>query len=581
MPDLRLEYPRPQLVRKDWLCLNGEWDFEVDNAESGEAREFFNRASLARTITVPYCPESPLSGVGTKDYMNCVWYKKDVVIPEDWRGRRVLLHIGAVDWHAKLWVNGVYAASHRGGYVPFDADITDFLKDGENRITVAAYDHTRAPEQPTGKQSVKYSSSGCHYTRVTGIWQSVWLEPVDGAHLVSFRVYPDILAPSVTFQLSLTPAAIGREVRLDTFFDGRPTGSARAVAASASVTLAVPLSEKHLWDVGQGNLYDVRIALPGDEVEAYFGLREVGITERAFLLNGRKVFGRWVLDQGYYPDGIYTAPSDAALRADVENSMLLGFNGARLHEKVFEPRFLYWADRLGYMVWGEMANWGLDHTRPEAVYTFLPEWLEAMERDFPHPSVVGWCPFNETWDIDGRRQYDGVLRLAYLASKAADPTRPVIDVSGGFHVATDIFDVHDYEQDPGKFFTYYERIPEGVITDQLERKKEWADRQKWDRKSPVFVSEYGGIKWASGEASGWGYGSSVRTEEEFLARYKGLTDVLLDNPDIMGFCYTQLYDVEQEINGLMTYDRRFKFDPALICAINARPAAIEKNEDTE
>ncbi|MBQ9545465.1 MAG: beta-galactosidase, partial [Clostridia bacterium] len=333
---------------------------------------------------------------------------------------------------------------------------------------------------------------------------------------------------------------------------------------------------KHLWDIGQGNLYDMKISLPGDEVCAYFGLREVAIDERAFYLNGRKVFGRWVLDQGFWPDGIYTAPSDAALRADIENSFRLGFNGARLHEKVFEPRFLYWADRLGYPVWGEMANWGLDHTRPEAIYTFLPEWLEALERDFSHPSIIGWCPFNETWDIDRRKQYDGVLTLAYLATKSADPTRPVIDVSGGFHVVTDIFDVHDYEQDPEKFASYYAKIPEGVITDQLERRKDWAGRQKWDKKSPVFVSEYGGIKWAFGEVSGWGYGNAVTTEEEFLARYKGLTDALLDNPDIMGFCYTQLYDVEQEINGLLTYDRKFKFDPDVIREINSRQAAIEK-----
>ncbi|MBQ9545497.1 MAG: beta-galactosidase, partial [Clostridia bacterium] len=241
MTDLRLEYPRPNLVRDDWLCLNGEWDFEIDNAASGEAREFFDRDSLDAKITVPYCPESSLSGVGNRDYMRCVWYKKDFSVPETWRGRRVILHIGAVDWHAKLWVNGVYAASHRGGYVPFDADITDLLGEGANRVTVAAYDDVRDPAQPAGKQSKKFSSSGCHYTRTTGIWQSVWLEPVDAAHIVNFRVYPDISSPSVSVQVKLSPAAIGQKVKIETSFDVRETGSAEAEAASTSVTLSVPL----------------------------------------------------------------------------------------------------------------------------------------------------------------------------------------------------------------------------------------------------------------------------------------------------------------------------------------------------
>ena len=254
--------------------------------------------------------------------------------------------------------------------------------------------------------------------------------------------------------------------------------------------------------------------------------------------------------------------------------MRLGFNGARLHQKVFEPRFLYWADKLGYVVWGEQASWGLDITRFDVVNWFLPEWLEAMERDFSHPSLIGWCPLNETWDIDGRRQCDDALRMIYLATKAADPTRPVIDTSGNYHVVTDIFDVHDYLQDPAEFAKCYSRIDEGIVLDQVERAT--PGRQKYTG-GPVFVSEYGGIKWAVGEQQdAWGYGKSVQTPEEFLARYKGLTDALLDNERICAFCYTQLYDVEQEQNGLMTYDRQFKFDPALFHAINTRKAKIEE-----
>ncbi|MBE6591166.1 MAG: beta-galactosidase [Ruminococcaceae bacterium] len=582
MVDLRKEYPRPQLVREDWLCLNGQWEFEIDNSESGEAREFFKREKLDGEITVPYCPESELSGVGNKDYMNCVWYKKDVEIPADWKGKRIMLHIGAIDYHARLWVNGKYVASHRGGYVPFDADVTDALEEGSNRITVCAYDHLREGLQPSGKQAHKFASSGCHYTRTTGIWQSVWLEPVSPAHLISFKAFPNISSVSAAFELEISAPALGCVAKIKASYDGRPMGEAESEINCNSVSLNVKLNEKHLWDIKQGELYDLDITIEKngevlDSVRAYFGLREVFLDKTGMVLNGRRVFGRWVLDQGFYPDGIYTAPSDEALKKDIEYSFALGFNGARLHEKVFEPRFLYWADKMGYPVWGEHANWGLDHSRPESILSFLPEWLEAVKRDFSHPCVIGWCPFNETWDVNGSRQYNGVIKTVYLATKAADGTRPVIDTSGNFHELSDIFDVHDYEQDVELFKSYYADIANGVINDQCERRKDWKGRQKYDGKTPVFVSEYGGIKWTGKEnAAGWGYGKSVTTEEEFIARYKGLTDALLDNPEIMGFCYTQLYDVEQEVNGLMTYDRQFKFDPQIFYEINTKKAAIEQ-----
>ena len=258
--------------------------------------------------------------------------------------------------------------------------------------------------------------------------------------------------------------------------------------------------------------------------------------------------------------------------------MELGFNGARLHEKVFEPRFLYWADKLGYLCWGEHANWGLNVSEAGQIQHFLPEWLEAVARDYSHPSVIGWCPFNETWDYAGRAQDNSVLSTVYRVTKALDPTRPVIDTSGNYHVETDIFDVHDYEQNPELFRTYYDKIPEGIINDQIQRNAARRNRQKYDGKLPVFVSEYGGIGWMPEGKAGWGYGKGPATEEEFIARYRGLTDALLDNEYILGFCYTQLYDVEQEKNGLMTYDRKFKFDPAIFREINTRTAAIEKND---
>jgi len=289
------------------------------------------------------------------------------------------------------------------------------------------------------------------------------------------------------------------------------------------------------------------------------------------LINGKSVFQRLVLDQGFYADGIYTAPSDEALEKDIRLSLAVGFNGARLHQKVFEPRFLYHCDRLGYIVWGEFGNWGLDYSRDGALEAMLPQWCESVARDFNHPAIVGWCPFNETWDRDGRKQNDELLRIIYRVTKQLDETRPCIDTSGNFHVETDIFDVHDYEQKVEIFKGNYDRLmTEGVLFEHFP------DRQEYDGKKPAFVSEYGGIQWSLGSrGDAWGYGNAPKSEQEFIDRYKGLTDALLDNERMFGFCYTQLYDIEQEINGLYTYERVPKFDVAQFKRACEKKAAVE------
>jgi hypothetical protein len=285
-----------------------------------------------------------------------------------------------------------------------------------------------------------------------------------------------------------------------------------------------------------------------------------------------------VLDQGFYPDGIYTAPTDDDLKNDIIYGMQLGFNGARPHEKIFEERYLYWADKFGYLLWGEYPNWGFEPTDMNTINGMLPEWMEEMERDFNHPSIIGWCPFNETWDIKRRgKEIDvphnrEIVETVYRITKALDPTRPVIDTSGNYHTVTDIFDIHNYEQDPDKFAADYAETSKGIIGDTVSKSPR-ANRQNYNGE-PIFVSEYGGIKWNPG-GEGWGYGNGPQTEEEFMKRYQKLTETLLFNRDIFAFCYTQLYDVEQEVNGLMTYDRRFKFDPQKIRCINIQKAAIE------
>jgi beta-galactosidase/beta-glucuronidase len=513
--------------------------------------------------------------------MPAVWYRKEIEIPQEWMTKRTLIHFGAVDYRAQLWVNGSEAGAHIGGYTSFTFDITDYLKPGKNVLVLCAEDDVRSNLQPRGKQSSEFYSHGCEYTRTTGIWQTVWLESVPKLYISRLKYIPDPDNGMLYIEAFFNKNAGNCSLEAYSSFDGRLTGKASAKSGGNNARLALKLDEIHLWGAGRPNLYDLEIRLVQngeiiDSVESYFGLRSVSLTDNEILINGEAVFQRLILDQGFYPDGIYTAPSEEALINDIKISMDLGFNGARLHEKVFEPRFLYWADKLGYLVWGEHANWGLDITTPMGLERFLPEWIEAVERDFNHPSIVGWCPFNETWDLKGKdivsgiRQDDEVLRITYQATKAIDSTRPVIDTSGNFHVVTDIFDIHDYEQDPKVFAEKFEPMKNGG-----QAFIGWHGRQVYEGQ-PYFVSEYGGIWWNPGDSEGWGYGQRPKTEEEFLERYRGLTSALLSHPKICAFCYTQLYDVEQEVNGLYTYDRKPKFNTEIIKAINTQKAAIER-----
>ena len=567
----RTEHPKPQFQRDNWMNLNGPWQFEIDHGNSGEARGMYDPAiQLSRTINVPFCPESKLSGVEYKDFMYSVWYKRSVTLTAEQVQGRVVLHFGAVDYLATLYINGKKVGTHKGGYVSFAFDITDYVVEGENIITLHAEDDTRNRLIPYGKQCPLYYSAGCSYTRTTGIWQTVWLEFTPKTYIKKVKFYPD--ADAGNGALSVHAELVGKgNFTVQASFEGKPMGTVTLANVQGYVVATLELAEKHLWELGKGGLYDLTLTFGEDTVNSYFGLRSILYTDKKFYLNGKSVFQRTILDQGFYPDGVYTAPSDEELIADIDRSMAMGFNGARLHEKVFEERFLYHADRKGYLVWGEYPNWGLDHSYSDAIYGILPEWLEEVDRDFNHPSIIGWCPFNETWDKNGRKQFDDLLALVYQATKSADPTRPCIDTSGNFHVVTDVYDLHDYTQDVEEFAKHYADITE---EDGLNFHSSFKNRQKYDRKLPFFLSEYGGIRWTEDQA-GWGYGQAPQSAEEFLNRLKGLTDVLLDNPHIMGLCYTQLTDVEQEQNGLYTYDRKPKFDPALIYPIFARKAAIE------
>lgn len=565
----RPEHPNPQFRREQWYNLNGTWDFKFDFGVSGIDRQWYIQTEYDHTIQVPFCPESKLSGIEYTDFIPCCWYHRHFSITSDQAAQRTLIHFGAVDYEAHIYINGQEVCVHRGGYASFCADITNFIHIGENDITVCAIDDVRSMKQPRGKQSTLYYSHGCDYTRTTGIWQTVWLEFMPETHITAVRYYPNIAETSVIIEAHVQGSGT---LKAEASYHGEPCGSAQVRCENSTAFLTLKLSSAHLWQLGEGHLYDLVLTFGEDRVESYFGLREVRIDGMRFMLNGKSVFQRLILDQGFYPDGIYTAPDDGALEKDILLSMASGFNGARLHQKVFEQRFLYYCDLHGYMVWGETGSWGSDTSDYTTYKAIEPEWLEIIARDVNHPAIIGWCPFNETWDIDGRKQDDAILEQIYKVTRLYDPTRPCIDTSGNFHVITDIFDLHDYEQNPEIFAGHYEDFKNGTgpFIDAH------ADRQHYTKGLPVFLSEYGGIKWAPDKKdNAWGYGDAPKTEAEFIDRYDRLTTALLDNPNMMGFCYTQLTDVEQECNGIYYYDRTPKFDVSIFRRINTKKAAIE------
>jgi len=592
----RAEYPRPQFRRDRWMSLNGRWQFEVDRADTGRERGL-HEAELAGEILVPFAPESALSGIGDHDFHRAVWYRRTIRVPREWAGERILLHFGAVDHDATVWVGGEEVGRHRGGFSSFTIDITDRVVPGEDvPLVVRARDEPSLP-QARGKQSRTYIPQGAHYWRTTGIWQTVWIEPVPQAAVRRPRITPNVAGSALDIEVPLSRSVRGGRVDVIVSDD---RGEAARASVRADLDLAprtsvtIPADRVRLWSPQDPFLYTVRFELRGadgaliDAVDSYAGLRSISIDGKAILINGESVFQRLVLDQGYYPEGLMTAPTDEHLVRDIELAMAAGFNGARLHQKVFEERYLYHADRLGYLVWGEFGDWGCNsregestNQQPDASY--IQEWLEVVERDYSHPSIIGWCPMNETWQAYGDRitALDDVMRGMFLATKAFDTSRPVLDTSGYAHriPESDVFDSHDYEADPAELAAHFARLADGdpFVNPSPTTDASWSIPYGGQ---PFFVSEFGGIWWNAAEAGradaeGWGYGDRVRTLEEFYARFEGQVAVLLQHPEMFGYCYTQLTDVFQEQNGIYGFDRSSKFDVARIRAAQTAPAAIE------
>lgn len=571
----RPEYPRPRLIREAWQNLNGNWNFAFDFGNSGKYKELWKKENYAfdRKITVPFVPESKLSGIEYTDFFTTCWYQRSFTVNPGWDTEkgRVLLHFGAVDFFCEVWVNERSVGSHRGGYTPFALDITAALIKGENELVVRCYDNGFEPLQYTGKQNYSnYYNQGCLYTRCTGIWQTVWLEYVPAQYMEKIKLTPDVDNEKLDITVQWNePPEPGSVLLASAFFKGEKAASVSAKLNGRICSFSVPLPCPKLWNPGEPNLYDLTLECGEDKVRSYFGMRKVAIRGYAVEINNKPVYQRLVLDQGYYENGIITAPAVEDLEKDILLSMEAGFNGARLHMKVFEPYSLYYADKHGYLVWGEFPNWGMRDSDQDALASFLPGWMEAVERDYSSPALIGWCPFNET---GGHKE---LFKNVYDVTKAMDPVRPVIDTSGFIHGdCTDIYDVHDYDQNPVSMRKRYESLQTG----EGEVFRVFPEREHYDGQ-PYFVSEMGGIFWDISEhgCNDWGYGKAPVNIEEFYTRFEGLITLLLENPKMCALCYTQLTDVYQEKNGIYTFDRRRKFDSSRLRAILQQKAAIEKD----
>jgi beta-galactosidase/beta-glucuronidase len=575
----RSEHPQPQFVRETWLNLNGEWEFDYDDQASGERERWYDGKSLPKRINVPYCFQSKLSGIGETDFHDIVWYRRSFSLPKDFAGKNVLLHFGAVDYHAKVWVNGKFVKEHIGGHTPFSIDITLELTSGENVIVVRAHDSSKDITVPRGKQFWEEKSKGIFYTRTTGIWQTVWLEAVHPVHLRRAMLTPDIENNEVgvrsfvegwqagaKLQLKLAVSFKGKPICEETFAVNNPVES-RRISLNDFSSPRTP----RLWSPEAPNLYDITLSLLQDGVEvdsvaSYFGMRKISIEQGKVCLNNRPYFMKLVLDQGYFPDGILTAPTDEDLRRDVELTKAMGFNGARKHQKVEDPRYMYWCDKLGLLVWGEMANayaYSEDYVR-----RITGEWQEAIERDYNHPCIVAWVPLNESWGVpevlNDSRQQQHSLALYHMI-KSLDATRPVISNDGWEHTKSDICTIHDYEFRREVLEKRYADA-EIAVKSQPGRKFIYANGFEYNGE-PINVSEFGGISFRKSEWEGWGY-SGAENDQDFLDRLVAVIHPLLKAPAVQGYCYTQLTDVEQEINGLLTYDRVPKLPLDVFKAIN-------------
>jgi beta-galactosidase/beta-glucuronidase len=563
-------YPRPQLRRAGWLPLNGRWDFALDRHARWVKPE---QVSWDRTIVVPFAPETSRSGIGETGFFDACWYRCLVTPPRLNREERLILHFGAVDYEATVWANRSVVGHHEGGYTPFSVDITDHVtQSGRIEIVVRAFDDPLDLAKPRGKQDWQLEPHSIWYPRTTGIWQSVWLERVPFSHIRSLRWMSSLDRWEIDMFARIDGFPGERlELRLRLSAQGKSLVEDRYTVVSGEVHRRIALSDpgiddyrnELLWRPGSPTLIDAELELVRsdgtvvDRIESYTALRSIALQGERIVFNGRPYPLRLVLDQGYWPESGMTPPDDLALRRDVELARLMGFNGVRKHQKIEDPRYLYWADRLGLLVWAEMPS--AYRFTVQSIERLTREWLAAIERDYSHPCIVAWVPFNESWGVpnlpDNAAERHYVTALYHL-TKTLDPTRPVIGNDGWESVATDIVGIHDYDADAERIARRY-HTPEA--RPRILRRERPGGRMLMlggspDAEHPLVLSEFGGIAFAPNTEKTWGY-SRVTSAESFAEAYEALLAVVRSVEIFSGFCYTQFADTYQEANGLLYADR--------------------------
>ena len=588
-------YPRPQLVRDDFIPLDGPWEFTIDGA--GELS--YEHVRFDRRIRVPFAPECPLSGVEETGYFNACWYRRTFDAPELNGPQRLILHFAAVDYDATVWVNDRLAVRHEGGYTPFSADVTDLLIDSkEQTVVVRAHDDPLDLAKPRGKQDWKPEPHSIWYYRTSGIWQSVWMERVGATRIERLKWTPSV----ERWQIDLSARIVG-PLRQDARLRLRLSSRDRIlvddiyhvtdVEVSRTIRLPDPgigdARDELLWSPWSPNLIDAELELLDaagnvvDAVRSYTALRTVQASAGRIVLNGRPVELHMALDQGYWPDGGLTAPDDDAYRHDVELAKAMGFNGVRKHQKIESPRYLYWADKLGLLVWEEMPS--VYRFSDESMRRLTLQWTEAIERDFSHPCVIAWVPFNESWgvpDLPFVAEQRHAVQAVYHLTKALDPTRPVIGNDGWEAAATDAIGIHDYDSEPARLVRRYSG---DNLADAVQRVL--AHEQPGHRVltlegfayggQPIVLSEFGGIAFAKDDNGTWGY-SRARTRDDLADRYATLLAAVRAVPMFAGFCYTQFSDTYQEANGLLFMDRTPKFPLEQIAWATRGPRSREDHE---
>ena len=581
-------YPRPQLVREHWSDLGGVWAFAYDDADEGLAQSWQTAGAAGRfdrEIVVPFPPESPSSGIGDTGFHPVVWYRRTIGAGDleatgvrD-EAPRVILHFGAVDYRAMVWVGGRFAGEHEGGGSPFSFDVTELLAaaqdDGDPSgipVVVRAEDDPADLSQPRGKQDWHREPHSIWYHRTTGIWQPVWLEAVPEVAIERIHWTPDLVGGTVAARIRLSrPAREGAELAIALSYDGRPLGTVTVPATGRAVEATVPLPQQRngqgyeelLWSPEHPRLLDAVVTLGADTVHSYLGLRSAAVARGRFLLNDRPYYVRSVLNQGYWPESHLAAPSAEGLRAEAQLIKDLGFNAARLHQKYEDPRFLFFADTLGLLIWGESPA-AYEFT-PTAVNRTVREWTDIVDRDFSHPSIVTWVPLNESWGVQhiahDPRMQEYAASLVSL-TRALDPSRPVISNDGWEHVDSDILSIHDYEASGEVVAARYgsaEAI-DALVDGVGPAGRRMLVRGARDPEAPVMLTEFGGVSFVdrAHEVDGaWGY-SAASSPEDFAERVGALLAATHASPVLAGFCYTQLADTGQETNGLVTDDRRPK-----------------------